>query len=94
MIRYIEKDDAKKSLLLAAKCGLYSKDDTYDFLKANFGAEAIVYDAQFKANLKPRTFHKPLSLTAYKCLQRRQHVHSHAYFLLDPENPFDVVDYP
>ena len=91
--RYIEKDDSKKSLLLAARYGLYSNDDSYEFLKKNFGAEAIVYDAQFKAAFKPRTFHTPLSLTAYKCIQRRQHFHSHAYFLLNPGSPFDVVDY-
>jgi hypothetical protein len=76
-----------------AKYGLYSNDDSYEFLRKNFGAEAIVYDAQFKASLKPRTFHTPLSLTAYGCSQTRQHVHSRAYFLLNPENPFDVVDY-
>jgi hypothetical protein len=92
-IRYIEKDDAKKSLLLAAKYGLYSNNDSYEFLRTNFGAEAIVYDAQFKATLKPRAFQTPLSLTAYKCIQRRQYLHSHAYFLLNPDNPFDVVDY-
>jgi len=91
--RYLEKDDARKSLLLAAKYGLYTNDDSYEFLKKNFGAEAIVYDAQFKASLKPQTFHTPLSLTAYRCSTRRQHVHSHAYFLLNPDNPFDVVDY-
>ena len=81
--RYIEKEDAKKSLLLAAKYGLYSNDDSYAFLKENFGAEAIVYDTQFKAALKPGTFYTPLALTAYRCIQRRQHVHSHAYFLFE-----------
>jgi hypothetical protein len=90
--RYIDKADAMKSLLLAARYGLYSNNDSYQFLKTNFGAEPIVYDAQFKATLKPRTFHSPLTLTAYKCIQRRQHFHSHAYFLLNPDNPFDVVD--
>jgi hypothetical protein len=39
--RYIEKADAKKSLLLAARFGIYSNDDSYVFLKENFGAEAI-----------------------------------------------------
>ncbi|MGA8271961.1 MAG: hypothetical protein WB919_10430 [Candidatus Sulfotelmatobacter sp.] len=92
-IRYVEKSDAAKSLLLAAKYGLYSNDDSYEFLKANFSAEVIVYDAQFKATHKLRTFHTPLSLTAYKCIQRRQHFRSHAYFLLNPDNVFDVVDY-
>ena len=91
--RYLEKDDSRKSLLLAARYGLYSNDDSYEFLKKNFGAEVIAYDAQFKASLKLQAFHTPLSLTAYRCSQRRQHVHSHAYFLLNPDNPFDVVDY-
>jgi hypothetical protein len=92
-LRYVEKGDTKKSLLLGARYGLYSNADSYEFLKKNFGAEAIVYDAQFKATLKPRAFHTPLSLTAYRCRQRRQHLYSHAYFLLNPDNPFDVVDY-
>jgi hypothetical protein len=90
--RYLERAEAKKSLLLAARYGLYSNDDSYEFLKKNFGAEAIVYDAPFKAALKPRTFHTPLNLTTYKCIQRRQIFHSHAYFLLNPDDPFDVVD--
>ena len=92
-LRYLEKDEATKSLLLGARYGLYSNADSYEFLKTNFGAEHIVYDAQFKATLKMRGFHTPLSLTAYRCRQRRQHLHSHAYFLLNPDNPFDVVDY-
>jgi hypothetical protein len=91
--RYVEKNDSKKSLLLAARYGLYSNDDSYEFLTKNFGAEAITYDARFKATLEPRKFITPITLTAYQCKQRRQHLRSHAYFLLNPDNPFDVVDY-
>ena len=35
----------------------------------------------------------PIRVTQHHCLQQRQFVHSHAYFLVDPENVFDVVDY-
>ncbi|HEV3042075.1 MAG TPA: hypothetical protein VHA33_30220 [Candidatus Angelobacter sp.] len=92
-LQYLEKPDARKSLLLAAKYGLYSNDDSYAFLKKNFGAEAIVYDAEFKSALMPETLHTPLALTRYQCTQNRQIVHSHAYFLLNPDHPFDVVDF-
>jgi hypothetical protein len=91
--RYVEKEESKKSLLLAARYGLYSNDDSYEFLRKQFNAEVIAYDANFKATLKPRTFVTPISLTAHSCIQRRQHFSSHAYFLLNPEDPFDVVEY-
>lgn len=92
-LRYLERADAERSLLLAARYGLYSNDQVYEFLKQNFAAEAIVYDAQFKATLQRGTMVTPLALTAYSCLQSRQIVHSHGYFLLNPENAFDVVDF-
>ena len=38
-------------------------------------------------------FQSLLGLTALHCLPTRQRVHSHAYFLLDPADPFDLVDY-
>jgi hypothetical protein len=73
--RYVEKDSSKKSLLLAARYGLYSNDDSYEFLQQNFGAESIVYDAQFKATVKPGTFHTPLpmpsSITVSLCFKRK-----------------------
>jgi len=45
----ISKGQCEESLLLAAKYGLYTNDDSYEFLKKNFRSGAIVYDAQFKA---------------------------------------------
>jgi len=91
--RFINKAESEQSLLLAARYGLYSNDDSYDFLEKNFKASPTVYDAPFKAALGSEAFHTPLSLTGYHCTQRRQIVHSHAYFLVNPENPFDVVDF-
>jgi hypothetical protein len=91
--RFFEKNDAKKSLLLAAWYGLYSNEDSYESLKKSFSAEAITYDANFKSTLKAGAFYTPLAVTTYKCNQRRQIVRSHAFFLLNPDNPFDVVDF-
>jgi len=91
-IKYIEKADAEKSLFLAARFGLYTSNDYYAFLQENFKAEALVYDAGFRAMHWPGDFQSMLGLTAGYCRPSRQR-HSHAFFLLDPEDPFDVVDY-
>ncbi len=53
----------------------------------------FVYDAAFKSSRWPGDFRTLLSFTAAHCRPRRQRVHSHAFFLLNPEDPFDVVDY-
>ena len=34
-----------------------------------------------------------LGLTAEACIPSRQRLHSHAFFLLNPDDPFDIVDY-
>jgi hypothetical protein len=91
--RYLQKAEAERSLLLAARFGLYSNEDIYRFLQKNFCAEPIVYDAEFKSKMRPGMFQTPLALTGYHCIQRRQIFHSHAYFLLNPDSSFDVVDY-
>jgi hypothetical protein len=92
-LRFLEKAASEASLFLAARYGMYSNDDTYEFLTKNFAAEAFTYDAEFKTALKPGAFHSPLSVTGFHCITRRQHVHSHAFFLLHPEDPFDVMEY-
>ncbi len=92
-LRFLEKAASEASLFLAARYGIYSNDESYEFLTKNFAAESFAYDAEFRAALKPDAFHSPLSLTGFHCTTRRQHVHSHAFFLLRPENPFDVMEY-
>ncbi|MGA8875915.1 MAG: hypothetical protein WB555_10290 [Candidatus Korobacteraceae bacterium] len=92
-VKYIEKAEAEKSLLLAARFGLYSSSDYYEFLQRNFRAEPFVYDATFRSTHWPADFQTILGLTAHSCGPPRQRIHSHAFFLLDPEDPFDVVDY-
>jgi hypothetical protein len=91
--RYLEKNEAKKSLLLAAWFGLYSKDEQYAVLKDHFAAEVITYDAEFKATLKLANFFTPLTLATYKCTQRRPTLDPQACLILDPEDAFDVVDF-
>ena len=92
-LRFIEKREAEKSLFLAARFGLYSTEESYEFLRKNFNAEGLVYDATFRSAHWPGDFQSPLSLTTSYCRPTRQRVHSHAFFLLNPEDPFDVVDY-
>jgi hypothetical protein len=92
-LRFFEKAASEASIFLAARYGLYSNDKAYEFLTKNFSAELVTYDAKFKAALKPGAYHSPLSITTLHCTTRRQHIHSHAFFLLNPEDPFDVMEY-
>ncbi|MFZ0913581.1 MAG: hypothetical protein WAN09_09850 [Candidatus Korobacteraceae bacterium] len=92
-VKFIEKAEAEKSLLIAARFGLYSSTDYYEFLKLNFKAELLVYDAAFRSSHWPADFQVMIGLTAHSCLPSRQRLHSHAFFLLNPDDPFDVVDY-
>ena len=52
-----------------------------------------MYDAAFRATGWPGDFQSLVGLTTSYCRPTRQHIHSHAFFLLNPEDPFDVVDY-
>ncbi len=92
-IGYLDKAESEKSLFLAARFGFYSSDDYYEFLRRNFKAEMFVYDATFKSSRWPLKFQSLLNFTASHCHPTRQRMHSHAYFLLNPTDPFDVVDY-
>lgn len=92
-IKFVEKSEAEKSLFLAARFGLYASSDYYEFLQTNFKAEAIVYDANFRGVHWPGDFESIPGLTARYCRLARQRFHTHAFFLLNPDDPFDVVDY-
>ena len=92
-IKFIDKAESEKSLFLAARFGFYSSADYYEFLRKKFNAEMLVYDAAFRSSRWPGDFQSLLSFTASHCRPTGQRVHSHAYFLLNPADPFDVVDY-
>jgi hypothetical protein len=92
-IRFVDKAEAEEPLFVAARFGLYPSDDYYEFLRKNFNAETLVYDSAFRASRWPSDFQSLLGFTASHCRPRRQRVHSHAYFLLNPADPFDVVEY-
>jgi len=92
-IKFVEKAESEKSLFLAARFGLYPSDDYYEFLRRNFNAETLAYDSVFRSSRWPGDFQNILGFTGSHCRPTRQHVHSHAYFLLNPADPFDVVDY-
>jgi hypothetical protein len=92
-LKFIEKAEAEKSLFLAARFGLYPTDGYYESLRKNFNAEAFWYDAAFRSAGWPPDFQSLLGLTAAYCRPTRQWLRSDAFFLLDPEEPFDIVDY-
>src|SRR5438132_45811 len=48
-LMFLEKVEAEKSLFLAARFGLYSSDEYYEFLRKNFNAGTLVYDAAFRS---------------------------------------------
>jgi len=91
-LRFMEKAEAEGSLLRAARFGIYPTDNHYEYVKRNFGAEAVTDNAELRARNWPGDFQSPLSLTSAYCNASRQN-RSHAFFVLDPEDPFDVVDY-
>lgn len=93
-LKFAQKTEAMKSLFVAARFGLYSGEEYYEFLRKNFNAEELVYDASFRATMRwPGDFQSLLGLTTFFCRPTRQYVNSHAFFLLDPDDPFDVIDY-
>jgi hypothetical protein len=92
-LKFVARTEAQKSLFRAARFGLYSSDEYYDFLSKNFKAEILVDDAAFRSMRWPGDFQSLLGLTTLYCQSSRQRVHSHAFFLLNPNDPFDVVDY-
>ena len=92
-LKFLDKAEAEKSLYLAARFGLYSRDEYYEFLTKNFNAGSFSYDAAFRSTHWPADFQSLLGLTTSHCRPARQRVHSHAFFLLNPEDPFDLVDY-
>jgi hypothetical protein len=54
-IKFVDKTESEKSLFLAARFGLYSNDDYYEFLRKNFNAETLVYDAACRTECKLRS---------------------------------------
>ena len=92
-IKFLGKAKSESSLLLAARFGMHSNDDSYEFIANNFGAETLDYDGEFRTAHWPPDFQTLLGLTAIHCRPTRQRLHSHSFFLLNPEDPFDVVDY-
>jgi hypothetical protein len=92
-LKFVDKAGAEKSLFLAVRFGLYPSDEYYEFLRKNFNSETFSYDAAFRSTRWPGDFQSLLGLTTSYCRPTRQRVHSHAFFLLNPDDPFDLIDY-
>ena len=90
--RFIPKDESELSLLLAARFGLYERAAHYEFITEHFKAEPIT-EAKLRTTPWPPAFHMPISITGLYCQSHRPSIHPHAGFLLDPNDPFDVIDY-
>jgi hypothetical protein len=56
-IKFVDRAESQKSIFLAARFGLYANEDYYEFLRKNFNAETLVYDANFRSSRWPGDFH-------------------------------------
>jgi hypothetical protein len=91
-LRYMKKANCEGSVLLAARFGLYEREDHYEFLRKTFKAEEIT-EAGLRELTWPATFQTPLGITGLYCHSTRPTLNPYAAFLLDPNDLFDVVDY-
>jgi hypothetical protein len=79
---------------LGARFGSYPNDESYKVLANNFEATPFTYDKDFRSNFKfgQKTF--PIQLTTFGLdILNPGFLHSHMYFLMDPTNVFDIVDF-
>lgn len=79
---------------LSARFGSYPNDEEYNLLAGNFDATTFTYDEDFRKsfNLGQKTF--PIQLTTFGLnILSPGFLHSHMYFLMDPTNIFDIVDF-
>ena len=90
--RYVRKADSEANLLLAARFGLYERDVQYQFMTDTLRAEELTED-WLRAQTLPTMFQTPIGVTALHCRNKRPTVNPYAVFLLDPQDPFDVVDF-
>jgi hypothetical protein len=89
-LRFIEKAEAQGSLFLAARFGLYSSGEYYEFLRKNFHGETLVYDAAFRATGWPGDFQSLLGLTAFFRRPTRQHIHSRCKTIKNAQRVFAI----
>jgi hypothetical protein len=90
--RYMRKADSEANLLLAARFGLYERDVQYQFMAETFKAEELT-EEWLRAQTLPTMFQTPIGITALHCRNNRPILNPYAVFLLDPQDPFDVVDF-
>ena len=91
-IRQMRKADSEANLLLAARFGLYERDAHYQFMADTFKAEELTED-WLRAQAQPTMFQTPMGVTTLHCRNNRPTLNPYAAFLLDPQDPFDVVDF-
>jgi hypothetical protein len=79
---------------LSARFGSYPNDEGYKILAENFGATPFAYDEDFRKSFKLRQKTFPIQLTTFGLnVLNPGFFHSHSYFLMDPTNVFDIVDF-
>jgi hypothetical protein len=79
---------------LGARFGRYPNDEGYTALASSFQATPFTYDKDFRTNFRLRQKTFPIQLTTFGLdIPSPGFLHSHMYFLMDPTNVFDIVDY-
>jgi hypothetical protein len=79
---------------LSAIFGSYPNDEGYKLLASNFDATAITYDENFRKGFKLGQKKFPIQLTKFGLdIPNPGFLHSHVYFLMNPTNLFDIVDF-
>jgi hypothetical protein len=79
---------------LSARFGSYPNDEGYKVLADNFDATTFTYDEDFRKGFKLGQKIFPIGLTTFGLdIPNPGFLHSHIYFLIDPTNVFDIVDF-
>lgn len=79
---------------LGARFGSYPNEEGYKVLANNFDATPFTYDEDFRKNFKWGQKKFPIQLTRFGLdTLDPGFLRSHMYFLMDPTNVFDIVDF-
>jgi hypothetical protein len=80
---------------LVARYGSYPEgNDGNGVLERNFAAKVVQYDESFRTSFTPSEWVFPISITGFGLnVPGPSTLNNYVFFLLDPENMFDIVDF-
>jgi hypothetical protein len=93
---YIDLDSASEvKTYLIARFGSYPEgNDGNSVLTTNFKGESVSYDETFRKSFDANEWVFPIRITTFNLdIPARSFSHNYIFFLLDPTNLFDVMDY-